>query len=849
MDTLSLNGTWRVAGIAIGFGRQKGWDQLSRPGGCSVLESFIKESIPASVPGDVHLDLLNAGLIDEPLFDRNAQNCAWVIEREWWYRREFTLDKISGIHSELFFSGLDTDAEVWLNGHYLGQHQNMFIPKAFDVTNVLRPGKNVLVVKLDAGVEKCKNKPLAPYKRITKDDDDTRRVWVRKAQFSFGWDWAPRLLTCGIWRDVQLRTWETSAIRWVKLDSHIDGRDAELIADVEIEWFADSSGSATLSLQCERDEQRSTTEIPVILEPGFNRKQVSLKVEDVALWWPASHGEPNLYDVSVELKADDKILDRYKSRYGFRTVELVEEDRHDGMGKTFYFKVNGIRVFCKGANWVPADSIPARVTGKRLKTLLKQAVEANFNMLRVWGGGYYETGHFYELCDELGIMLWHDFMFACGYYPDDDPAFCREVERETEVIVKELRNHPSLVLWCGNNENDWIYFRERAVKPDLVYHGKRINNKILPEVLSRLDPSRPYIPSSPFGNESDPNAATSGDQHNWEVTLLGNDVAERADFHKYANHCGSFVSEFGLLCPPNLKSVQDMLPPDQQYVDSNGWKFHNNTLERGVQLAALKRFWGRTSAPLADYIKMLQAYHAEGLKFAFEHYRRRMFDCGGALFWQYNDSWGAIGWSIIDYYLRKKPSYYTVRRALESPLLSLKNAGNEIEVWLIHDGLASVEGKVIVRWMTFTGQDEILDKKTACIEGPGSSLITRIRLDPIRHIATNGLVLAEFYSNGQLVTWNRSFLEFPGRLPLKQPKIRIKGDKEPGGWRLQLVSDTYAWMVWIDVADDEWVSDNAFDLWPSHVKEVVYRGNAKDPKSLHITCLNSLCQSVERNGV
>jgi beta-mannosidase len=849
MKTYPLDGTWQVAGVAFGIGRQKRWERLSELDVSPILHSYLDESIPAVVPGDVHLDLCKAGLLKEPLVHRNADDCGWVAECEWWYRKEFELTELEGTHYEIVFDGLDTTAEIWINGVYLGSHNNMFVPIAFDVTNALRIGKNVVVVKLDAGLKSCEGKPLEPYKRITKVDD-TRRVWVRKAQFSFGWDWAPSLLTCGIWRGVRLCMWDEAAIRSVYLHSDIGvgGSEAILLADVALECFSLATVEAILSLRCKREKQEYIIRIPVILEPGHNEQRLSVNIDKPALWWPISHGQAHLYDITVGLEKEGRVISKYSCRHGFRKIEVVEENRQDGLGKSFYLRVNDVPVFCKGANWVPADSIPARVSDNRLESLLTDAVSANFNMLRVWGGGYYESSRFYELCDELGIMVWQDFMFACGYYPDDDPSFCAEVKREAEIIVRRLCNHPSLVLWCGDNENDWIYQRELAVDPNLVYRGERLNKEIIPEVVARLDPKRGYVPSTPFGHGPDVNASDSGDQHNWEVTLMGPSLEAKADFTQYAKDKGSFVSEFGLLCPPNRETLRTMLAPGQRFVGSADWHFHNNTLEKGVQLAVVKTFWACERTSLPNYVRMLQAYHAEGLKFAFEHYRHRMYDCGGALFWQYNDSWGTIGWSIIDYYLRKKPSYYAVRRALASPLLVIKAEPRQVHVWLVRDEATSMEGEIIVRWISFSGRDEILARKAFRIRGSGSNNLLSVNLESDKHQAHAGLVVAELWNGNDLVTWNRQFLQSPGQLPLGEAPILLKGQKRSDGWDLQLKCQRYAWLVWIDAGDDAWLSDNGFDIRPSHIKQVNYRGKARTLDAFHITCLNDLCLAGSGRG-
>jgi len=846
MKQIDLNGLWQLTGSGPGVGDAQGWHQTGVPAG---------QSIPARVPGDVHLDLLRAGRIAEPLFGRNTLDCQWVETCDWWYSRAVAVDDTfldQADRVELHAAGLDLTTKMWLNGQTVGCHNNQFIPATFDVTEAIRPGENLLVARLDVGVRSAPN-DRRRYAHITSlPPSGLPRMWMRKAQFSFGWDWAPRLLTCGIWRPVSLRAYRGLAIRDVFLSSYLENGAARLKVQMEVESFFSAATKACLSLLLHRTPMASETPahegaIEATVQPGRNLIETEIVVPEPSLWWPRPMGEPSLYRLSVKASQDGQVLDRYETQFGIREIHLVQEPLPGDEGTSFTIQVNGQPVFCKGANWVPADAIPTRVTPAKYRALISAAAECNFNMLRIWGGGIYEDPEFYRLCDQAGIMVWQDFMFACSHYPDDDPTFCDEVQSEATVIVKQLRNHPSLVLWCGNNENDWIHSRRVQAGWDLpTFYGRKIYHEILPQVCARLDPTRPYWPSSPYGGD-DPNSEYAGDRHHWDVPINLADPAERVDFCRWAKDRGKFVSEYGMLSPPGLESVRRFLPADELYAGSPAWDWHNNLFEKDNLATCLRLYWREPEAlPLEEYILVTQIIQAEALKFSLEHFRHRKFATSGALFWMYSDAWGAVGWSIVDYYLNKKPAFYYVRRALAPLLVSFhkeegweRGEGREpLALWLTNDTLQSTECLIKYGVLDLMGRTDT-EQQIQIPSPPNSarrvaevSLPDGARAQPGRYVP-----FARLLMDGRTVSRNRWFpvgFEFKD-LDLPQAEIRHAveqiGDQE---FRLHLEARTFAWAVALQVPPGVWIEDNYFDLLPGETREIALHGPAAGVAELNV---------------
>jgi beta-mannosidase len=640
MEGMTVFDAWRLHEFAPGDGVRAGANTEAFDDG---------DWLPIDVPGDVHRTLLAAGRIDDPYYDRNESACAWMEEREWWYRVRFdgpTQPLASDERLRLVFHGLDTFATIWLNGEELGRHANMFRPATFDVGEQLRLGApNVLAI--------CFDRPLdhVPPEQISAWGRNPERAAMRKAQFGFGWDWGPRLPTIGLWRPVELRRERRAAL----VGTHVatvelsPEREWALVSvRVEAERFA-TDAVLTARIQLTTADGTAVASEDLALDaPGPDLDgTLFIGIRAPRLWWTHDLGEPALYDLTVMLRDGDAELDRREERVGIRTLALDQSPDPDEPGTRFFrFVLNGVPIFAKGANWIPCDSFVGAIPPAQYTRLLVAARDANMTMLRVWGGGIYEHDHFYAECDRLGLLVWQDFMFACAMYPESDTTFTAEVEAEARYQVRRLRGHPSLALWCGNNENQWIHEMRNWDRAELPPYGALFYDRIIPEVVAELDGRTPYWPGSPYGG-IDYNSMDDGDRHNWDVwhgqypRRFGEEprrefTPQSVSYLRYAEDRCRFQSEFGMHAAPVPETLRRSIPEEQRYHHSPAMDWHNkdNPKDKGDMLMQ-----STTGVPrdLAEYVDFSQLAQAEGLKFGIEHFRRRTPHCSGALVQEYRD--------------------------------------------------------------------------------------------------------------------------------------------------------------------------------------------------------------------
>lgn len=794
---IDLNGTWKLS-----------WNALE---GCEGVPD-CPEPIIGHVPSDVHEDLIRAEILPEPLVGANAPKHEWVEKALFTYERSFSADSDFD-RAELVFNGLDCFADVYLDSHKVGESANAFVPFAFDVTSYIKRGQQQqLKVTLDTGVQWAKKQDL----RGCKNDDNPERMFLRKPQFTFKWDWAPRLVTCGIWRDAELKLYKYAAVRDVVLIPSFDGSSAVLNAEVQVEAWA--AGDYSLNLDLAGVGKTWNAVENVTLSEGMNEVAISVAVENVERWFPVGYGEQTLYDVSVGLSRAGEAVDSFATAFGFREIVLKQEPINDGE-QTFIINVNGIDIFCKGANWVPADSIVARVTDAKYEKLVEEAVAANFNMFRIWGGGIYEDKTFYDLCDRHGIMIWHDFMFACSEYPDMLDWFVDNIRDEAEKAVTMLRNHPSIVLWCGNNENDWIcgYYGRGVDGKMMPFPGCKVYHEVLPDVCSRLDPTRPYWPSSPYGGD-DPNCEICGDRHAWNVSILEKDIPTRADIRNYRKDRGKFNSEWGVLSYALPQTILDYTLDDKIDFKSEAYKLHDNPFNAGVSETEsltdwyLKVGFGGIPEDELTYIYQSLAYQSMGLREAISDFRIRKFECAGALFWMYSDCWGTLGWTIIDYYLRRKPSFYWVKKACAPLAVFVREEEGVARTYVVNDTLYDIpltvvlevgdlsgEGRGVAEDLTVPANSTAVGPEIEC--GPGYAYA---RIEKGNRVRSEDLILTRFPSEMEI------------------PEVNIDFDVKQVGNELEVTvtSDGFGHFVYLDLPDGAVPSDNYFNMLPSRPKKI-----------------------------
>ncbi|AZP20998.1 glycoside hydrolase family 2 protein [Streptomyces aquilus] len=637
----------------------------------------MADALPASVPGCVHTDLLAAGVIPDPFLGRNETDVAWVGRRDWTYETDLRTGS-DHERTDLVFEGLDTVAEVLLDGRVLGRTRNMHRSYRFDVTG--RSGR--LSVRFLSAYAEAEAVRGALGERPAAYDEPFQ--YVRKMACSFGWDWGPTLVTAGMWRPVRLEQWSTARIARVRpLVTVEQGVGVvELAVDVERTRVAEP---LTVEATVAGERVRAAVD--------GTRGVVRLEVAAPRLWWPRGYGEQPLYDVELTLLHGDSALDVWRRRVGFRSVELDRSADEHGTG--FTFAVNGERLFARGVNWIPDDVFPSRITRERYRERLTQAADAGVDLVRVWGGGIYESADFYDVCDELGLLVWQDFPFACAAYPEEQPLR-GEVEAEARENVVRLMPHPSLVLWNGNNENLWG-FRDWGWEERLAgaSWGEGYYLGVLPRVVAELDPTRPYTAGSPWSGSWDhhPNDPAHGTHHSWEVW-------NREDYAAYRREVPRFMAEFGWQAPPALATLRRALPGEELAADSPGMLHHqkaddgNGKLRRG-----LERHFGYPDGDFDRWHYLTQVNQARAVATGIEHWRANWPVCAGTVLWQLNDCWPVTSWAAIDGDGREKPLYHELRRLYADRLLTVQ--GRVLAV--VNQGAEAWAGVARLRRMTVAG--------------------------------------------------------------------------------------------------------------------------------------------------
>jgi beta-mannosidase len=844
---VSLDGEWHLRWCDAGEGEAAGWPAAGVAG---------PDFIPALAPGMTHLDLLAAGRIPDPLFGRNAEQFEWMEEKDWWYSTTFDLPVgAAGDRVEIVFEGLDCHSDIWVNGEQVGSSRNALVEWRGDITQAARPGANLVVVRLDTGLRWALQQDMSRYQvtASSRGERDKARLLLRHSQFSFRWDWAPRLLTAGIWRPARVELHRDVALRDVCLRSRLGPDNAAILtALVEAEVFGDDEREALLEFALGEEGGAS---VCCTLAPGYNLITHEFAVSEPVLWWPNGLGEPHLYDFTCRLSDwnSREEMGSVSFPYGIREIAVAQEPLPGDEGQSFTFVVNGMPVFAKGANWVPADSLLPRVTPEKYEALIREACGANFNMLRVWGGATYEADLFWEACDRLGVMVWLDFQFACSTIPEDNPEFVAEVTREAELVVRRLRNHASLALWCGNNENQSI-FREPG--REMPFYGWRTYHEILPKACTALDPTRRYWPSSPYGGAGH-NDWDIGDSHSWQVSLWGAGGG-LSDYKHYRHDRSKFVSEFGFLAPPVRESIVQALPADEMHVGSPSWQFHANRFETGSPIGsvpsvfaqAIERLFKRSpeGMDLATFIRLAQAWQAEAYRYSLSHFRRRKFLTSGTLFWMYDDCWVATsGWTIIDYYLRRKPSYYFVRRAFAPEMLSFCETDGGLSIWLVNDHVHVVDGVLEYGFGGFSSSEtEVLGRAGHVVPGNRSHNMLSFQLPELTaEERADRYYWARWLRGGELVSWHNHWLAPWGDVRLDDAGLQWHISPGPeGAHTLELTAARYAWMVQIVAGDEVSPEDNYFDLTPGESQRIRLFGPEKAVHEVSVRTWNDLLRKA-----
>ena len=823
-ETLSLDGAWTVIQLPLEADGATGYEALQRNDA---------EPLTAHVPGEIHLDLMRAGLMEDPSVSDNARmRCRWPEGSSWWYRTHFELSPGFREHlrQRLIFEGIDLYAEVFVNGTLVGSSRNALAPAVFDVKSALVDGENELVVRVTSGME------LGPKPTWRGDfaevfhmipelysvrSWDQRRVLRKPAYTIAGWDWCDPLPNVGIWKSVRLEGRSEVILDYVRLDTHIDGGDVYLAGEVSVEslhpWREAPCNLELTLTPPNGGEAVAVHHVELSLPPGRTRTPCTLKVPNPELWWPNGYGDQPLYTLHARVLCGGVETDAVAQTIGLRTIELDRSPLPDGT--RFAFKVNGEDVYCNGGNWAPADLIPARVDKAQYEHLIAEAKNAHFNMLRVNGCGIYESDEFYDACDRAGILVWQDFIFSDAMYPDDDPAYVQLAREEAEAAVRRLRHHASLAVWCGNNECSLsmvIIWNSDGSRPEEI-GGVRLYHEVLPDVCHFYDPHRPYWPSSPVGGP-DPLDESSGDVHGWGRQGLGLDADTARDRWREipGESRARFHSEtFAYYGPPHVDSIREYLKPDEVSFDSVAWKIHTNAFETGITAAGIEYHYGESDElSIPQYVLYGQMYQALLAANAVDATRFRKADpereCAGALTWSYNETWGEIGWAMIDHYNRRKASYYAYKRSAAPVKVIVRSRDDQLVTRVVNDTRGSHALTVRCGWIRLDGSSDELTEHAVTVPANGMVEVYReacpgAERDPREWLyaaTATGLTVANSQSVWVLGPYKT--------LALSAPEIATTR----AGDELTVVSRAYCHGIHYEDDGHGLLSDNYFDLLP-----------------------------------
>ena len=789
--------------------------------------------VPAQVPGDIYSALLKAGKMSDPFFGDNEYQAKALMEEDYEYRTVFTYDEKQFENCQeviLRFDGIDTIADIYLNECYLGKADNMHRVWEFPVGELLQEGENTLRVIIRSPL-KFMAEAFKKYKNIGNEDTVEGFMYLRKAHYMSGWDWGACLPDGGIFRPVTLLGIESARLDSVYIRQvHEDGKvllipevDVETVDEAEID--TDEKNSAEMpdqGVESEADEDLLEYEVTVTAPDGT--KIVSdgspdeIVIANPQFWWPNGLGEQPLYQVQVDLKAGDKTVDSWCKKIGLRTLTMhIEKDE---WGESFAHEVNGHQVFAMGADYIPEDNLLQRTSKERTRELLLQCKRANFNTIRVWGGGYYPEDWFFDLCDEFGLMVWQDFMFACSVY-ELTPEFEANIRQEFIDNIKRIRHHASLALWCGNNEMEMFVKQGNWVtKPTEVRDYLLMYERIIPEVLREYDPDIFYWPASPSsgGSFDEPNDPNRGDVHYWEV-WHGN-----KPFAEYRKYFFRYASEFGFQSFPSVKTLETVTDdPRELNPFSYVMEKHQRNYGGNGKIAKYMQAAYRYPENFSNFVYASQLLQADGIRYGVEHYRRNRGRCMGAIYWQLNDCWPVISWSSIDYYGRWKALHYYAKRFFAPVMLSCEEQSwmtveadmnrqhfefeKSIRLNVTNETLSA--RKVLVKFAVRDASAKILRQEEQWVEVPALSSVWMDKVELPEIDSFNEYVSYEAWENEKIISQGTVIFSYPKYFHYQDPKlsVRVEGDE------IIVSAEAYAKSVEIQNENDDLIlEDNYFDM-------------------------------------
>ena len=828
--TLSLMAIAGASAQSQTYVLDKGWE-FSQAGS--------NEWMSARVPGTVHQDLLDHGRLPDPFYGMNEQKVQWVEKEDWLYRTVFTVtaDQLKSDAAWLTFEGLDTYADVYLNGSLLLKADNMFVGHKLAVKDVLREGENRLMIRFRSPVEETAPQWDTDGFNYPADNDHSEKrmsVYTRKAPYSYGWDWGIRLATSGIWRPVKLTFCNGAAIDdFFVRQQEVTEQVAKVDNQLEINNVTSTPKEAQVKVVYAYGEQADTLTRTVVLQPGKNSLSMPAWIEKPHLWMPNGWGDPALYTFTATVSVDGKEVASREEAIGLRSIRVVMEDDKDG--KSFYFEVNGKPMFAKGSNYIPGDALLPNMTGERYARLFEDIRAANMNMVRVWGGGIYEDDRFYEEADRNGILVWQDFIFACTTYPHD-PTFLKRVSEEVVYNMRRLRNHASLAMWCGNNEiyegmRYWgwkdkyspVVWKEMTEGYDVLFR------QLLPELVEANDPGRFYMHGSPYeANWGRPESWKIADSHNWG-TWYGQKPFESLD-----TEIPRFMSEYGFQAFPEMKTIRMFASPEDYELESPVMNAHQKASIGNFLIKKTMALYYKVPEKFEDLIYAGLILQGQGMRHGIEAHRRHRPYCMGSLPWQLNDSWPVVSWSSIDYYGNWKAMHYQIRRAFAPVLVDAIKEGNNLSYYIMSDRLTDEELTLNLELMDFNGKVYRKQKVDGLLPANTSKLFYQEPVEQAlagRDSATTFMHMVVKSKKGEVLSDEIYYFAHPKDQLLPKTPLQWQVKQKKGYCEVTVKADKLARDIFIEVpVQGVRFSDNFFDLLPGQKKKVII--TSPDGKSL-----------------
>jgi len=798
--------------------------------------------LSAQVPGIVHADLMREGVIPDPYFRENEKKVQWIEREDWVYKTSFKVSPavLSRDYIDLVFEGLDTYATVVLNGDTVLSANNMYREWRVAVKDMLLEDTNQLKIIFESPLLKMiPKRNEIPFLLPTSNDAKFRTCpLTRKPHYQYGWDWAPRLLTCGIWKPVYLAGWDEGRIdeAFIKQEKVTE---QEAVIDLNMDVFSGQDNKYELIVNIYNDGIIVSRDFKIKAEKGISKHRFKFVIQEPELWFPRGYGDQPLYRMEMRLRDGQSLVDVRNVKVGLRQVELVRNDNEDG--QSFFFRINGKPVFAKGANMVPMDNLVHRLRPERYEKLIDDVHQANMNMLRVWGGGLYESDYFYQLCDEKGIMVWQDFMFGNQMYWMDT-AFKNNVEAEAIEQIKRLGNHPSVVLWCGDNETEWLWKRQwhKNSPVKLWKDYQQLSFELLPSLVEQYDGTRPYWPSSPGAGSPDlpPNTANSGDMHDWRVHF------GPPPFEKYQEVSPRFVSEYGHQGFAHWRTVNAYTKPEDRRADyrpeqwgknmrSSVLNWHNKQSWGNQKIRMYMDYYYTRPQDFRKFIYLSQVAQAEGVRIGAEHHRRLMPYCMGSLFWQLNDSWPATSWSSIDYSGRWKALHYFAKKFFKPVIVSAVQEDDVVDVHVVSENNKSEAMVLSMDIVDFYGNVLKHIYVDAIVEPMESRKYCSFDMDSIRKFDAypDIFINCRLLQGDSLVDQNNFFMDRMKKLhlPPDSLSIDVRAIDQDQLWidlnAFSLVKNIY---LFNDSIEGHF-SDNFFDMLPGDTRTILWKSKEKSP--------------------